>query len=119
MQGIAFFSNRPKNNGWTRDLAAKIHAKAGVRVAVDDMACAGYVYGVFIEACGECFYKSGMAKQPDARAAAHQNSLPFEATIVIAYFVANIRQEGLHLHTMCRQKLSKRGLKAPLTSAIA
>ena len=74
-------------------------------VVVDDMACAGYVYGVFIEAGGERFYKVGMAKQPDVRAAAHQTSLPFEARIAIAYFVPNMRQEERQLHAMFQPKL--------------
>jgi len=96
-----------KAKGWVRDLSAKIARQVGdgVPVVADEMDCAGYVYGVFIDAGGERFYKVGLAKQPDVRAAAHQTSLPFEARIGIAYFVPNMRQEERVLHAMFAAKL--------------
>lgn len=99
---------RAKRDGWSRDPSAKIKANSVDRsVAVeeaDDFSRSGYVYGVFIEVNGKRFYKVGLARQPDVRAAAHQTSLPFEARIGIAYFVPNMRAEERALHVMFASK---------------
>lgn len=106
----ASIRKRSKRDGWTRDLTARIKAKVDANRSIkveeiDTLDGAGYVYGVFIDAGGERFYKVGLAKQPDVRAAAHQTSLPFEARIGIAYFVPNMRHEERTLHVMFANKL--------------
>lgn len=69
-------NKRAKAGGWVRGLKAAVSAGDDRSVAlVDEFDAAGFVYGTFIDAGGERFYKIGMAKSPLMRLDGHQTAM--------------------------------------------
>lgn len=93
---------RAEREGWVRDLAAKIGAKAPVlKVAKDPLVKPGFVYVICIEdTAGDRFYKIGMDSSFPSRARSHQTSSPFTILVACAYYVGNMRKEERILHAM-------------------
>lgn len=95
-------NKRAKRDGWTRDLKAKIQAKAKKVILEDDaMSAAGFVYVIYMDdSADRRFYKIGMAGSFGARFNAHQCASPFSICVACAYFVGNMRLEEKVLHSM-------------------
>jgi hypothetical protein len=96
--------------GWTKDLSAKIKAKAEAKVSgiklveKDEMDSSGFVYIIYIDSGLERIYKIGLAKNFSSRLSTHQCSSPFDIFVSIAYFVESMRLEERTLHAMFDDK---------------
>lgn len=93
---------RAKRDGWERDLAARIKAKADAVIIpreVDEFQREGFVYVIYIDdSSGDRFFKIGMAKAFTPRFMAHQCASPFDICVACAFFVGNMRTMERHLH---------------------
>ena len=93
----AAIRKRAKRDGWSRDLSAKIQARAPV--IPDDFGRAGFLYVVFLtDSAGKRFYKIGMAAAFTPRFQAHQCASPFKIHVACAYYTADMRAEERALH---------------------
>lgn len=99
-------NKRAKRDGWSRDLSAKIRAKAEpVVLSRDDLDKAGFVYVIYLDdSANERFYKIGMSATFNSRFGAHQCASLFEVCVAIAYFTGNMRSEERELHALFSSK---------------
>ncbi len=103
-QGITHgaINKRARRDGWERDLAARIKAKADAVIIpkeVDEFQREGFVYVIYIDdSAGDRFCKIGMAKAFTPRFMAHQCASPFDICVACAFFVGNMRATERHLH---------------------
>lgn len=93
---------KAKEKDWSRDLSAKISAKAEVvlKPKQDLMDAQGFVYVLYLsDSSGDEFYKIGLSANFPARLATHQCSSPFDVCVACAYYVGNMRSEERYLHS--------------------
>lgn len=94
---------RAKKLGWTRDLGARIQAKADrskvvLRRKEPAEAKAGFLYVIYLDSVGEKFYKIGRSSHFNGRLEAHQCSSPFDICVACAYFTGDSRGEERYWH---------------------